>query len=63
MFIFAIKKGILKVTNNMYIEGVIKDVLFSKELLQNLLSVELMQKAGLSVMFEQKGVEIYDNEK
>lgn len=52
MFIFAIKKGILKVTNNMYIEGVIKDVLFSKELLQNLLSVELMQKAGLSVMFE-----------
>lgn len=62
-FISATKKGTLHVTSNMGFQGVLEDVLFCPEVPYNLLSVSKMQRAGLTVIFDQQGAHISKNNK
>lgn len=57
-FISATKKGILNVTSNMGVSGVLEEVLYCKEVPYNLLSVSKMQQAGLTIVFNQDGAQI-----
>ena len=57
-FINATKKGTINVISNKGIKGVFKDVLYSPEVPHNLLSVRKMQQRGMTITFDQKGVEI-----
>ncbi|CAK9833160.1 Copia protein [Anthophora retusa] len=62
-FITATKKGNINVTSNLGIEGVLEDVLYCPDVPYNLLSVRRMQQAGLSVTFNEEGIEIRKNGK
>lgn len=57
-FISATKKGTINVTSNMGIQGVLEDVLYCPDVPHNLLSVRRMQQAGMTIIFNQKGVEV-----
>lgn len=57
-FISATKMGTMQVTSNMGIQGVLEDVLYCRDVPYNLLSVSKMQKAGLSIIFDQEGTKI-----
>lgn len=57
-FITATKKGKMKVTSNVGIQGVLEDVLFCREVPYNLLSVSRMQKAGSTVIFNHQGAQV-----
>lgn len=62
-FISATKKGTMQVTCNMGVQGVLEDVLFCAEVPYNLLSVSKMQRAGLTIIFDQQGAQIRKNNK
>lgn len=57
-FVSATKKGTLNVTSNMGITGVLENVLYCREVPYNILSVTRMQKAGLTIVFNQDGTQI-----
>ncbi|CAH0564599.1 unnamed protein product [Brassicogethes aeneus] len=57
-FISATKKGSLEVTSNLGIQGILEDVLYCPEVPYNLLSVTKMQNAGMTILFNERGVEI-----
>lgn len=57
-FISATKKGTLQVTSNTGVQGVLEDVLFCSQVPYNLLSVSRMQRAGMTVIFDQEGARI-----
>ena len=54
-FINATKKGIIQVTTNMGIEGVLENVLYCPEVPNNLLSILKMQQAGMKIVFDETG--------
>lgn len=62
-FISATKKGTMYVTSHMGVQGVLEDVLFCAEVPYNLLSVSKMQRAGLTVIFDQQGAQIRKDNK
>lgn len=57
-FITATKKGKINVISNMGIPGVLEDVLYCPEVPHNLLSVRKMQQAGMTIIFNEEGVEV-----
>lgn len=57
-FITATKKGSLSVTSNLGIQGTLEDVLYCPDVPYNLLSVTKMLAAGMTVTFNERGVEI-----
>ena len=63
VFITATKKGKIDVVTNIGIKCVLEDVLYSPEVPHNLLSVSKMQKAGLTIIFDNKGIKISRNGK
>ncbi|CAB3252695.1 unnamed protein product [Arctia plantaginis] len=62
-FITATKRGTIKVTSDMGIDGVLEDVLFCPEVPYNLLSVSKIQRAGLTIIFDQDGAHIFKDGK
>lgn len=62
-YVIATKRGEINMISNMGIRGVFKDVLYCPDVPQNLLSVRRMQKAGMSITFNDKGVEVTINGK
>ena len=62
-FITATKKGIINITSNMGIPGVLEDALYCPGVPQNLLSVRKMQQAQMSIIFNPNGVKIIKNVK
>lgn len=58
--ILAFGKGRIEVNTNLGIPGCIEEVLYSPEVRYNLLSVNRIQKTGMSVIFGNNGVQIYD---
>lgn len=62
-FISATKKGTINVTSNLGIQGTLEGVLFCAEAPYNLLSVQKMQRAGMTVIFNQQGAQIYKDGK
>ena len=57
-FVTATKKGKLNVISNMGINGILEDVYYCSEEPYNLLSVKKMQQSGMTIIFNQEGVEI-----
>lgn len=57
-FIIATKRGVINVISNLGFQGVLENVLYCPEVPHNLLSVRQMQKAGMTIVFHQKGVEV-----
>lgn len=56
--ITATKRGTINVISNMGIQGTLNEVLYCPEVPYNLLSVSKMQKAGMTVTFNQKHVKV-----
>ena len=54
-FINVTKKGIIHVTTNMGIEGVLENVFYCPEVPNNLLSVLKMQQAGMKIVLDETG--------
>lgn len=57
-FIMALKKGQIPVTTNMGVNGILEDVLYCPDASYNLLSVRKLQQKGMSIIFDERGVEI-----
>lgn len=57
-YIYATRKGIIKCETNIGQQITLKDVLFCKDVPQNLLSVSRMQDAGLTIEFKAGGVTV-----
>lgn len=57
-FISATKRGSINVISDMNVQGVLEDVLFCREVPYNLLSVSKIQRAGMTVIFDQGGARI-----
>ncbi|CAD7091660.1 unnamed protein product [Hermetia illucens] len=55
-FITATKRGKLNVISKIGIQGELKDVLYCPEVPYNLLSVTKMQAAGMTIIFNERGV-------
>ncbi|XP_037903656.1 uncharacterized protein LOC119646999 [Hermetia illucens] len=55
-FITATKRGKLNVISKIGIQGELKDVLYCSEVPYNLLSVTKMQAAGMTIIFNERGV-------
>ena len=55
-YITATKRGIIHVTSNKGVDGVLENVLYCPEVPYNLLSVRKMQEAGLGIVFDSEGV-------
>ncbi|CAD7081866.1 unnamed protein product [Hermetia illucens] len=55
-FITATKRGKLNVISKIGIQGELKDVLYCPEVPYNLLSVAKMQAAGMTIIFNERGV-------
>ncbi|CAD7085369.1 unnamed protein product [Hermetia illucens] len=55
-FITATKRGKLNVISKIEIQGELKDVLYCPEVPYNLLSVTKMQAAGMTIIFNERGV-------
>lgn len=62
-FITATKKGSLNVMSNFGYNGIIENVFYCPEILNDLSSVQRMQQAGMTITFGTKGVEITENGK
>lgn len=62
-FIKATRKGTLNLTTNTGVQVVIRNVLFCPEVPYNLLSVTKMREAGMTIIFNKKGVEVNTNGK
>lgn len=58
-FVSATKKGSMKVTSNMGVQGTLEDVLFCPEVPYNLMSVSKLQKAGYTIIFNKEDAQIY----
>lgn len=59
--VLAFGKGRIEVTTNLGIRGSIDDVLYSPDVRYNLLSVNRIQQTGMSVIFGNNGVQVYNN--
>lgn len=59
----AYGRGKINVTTNLGIQGTIEEVLYSPEVLYNLLSVNRIQQAGMVIVFDNVGVHIYKENK
>lgn len=59
----AFGKGQIHITTNLGFQGSIDNVLYSPEVPYNLLSVNRIQKAGMSIFFINNEVHIYKNDK
>ena len=57
-YITATKRGIIHVTSNKGVDGVLENVFYCPEVPYNLLSVRKMQEAGLGIVFDSEGVHI-----
>lgn len=62
-FIHALGRGRIDVTSNLGKQGSLEEVLYSPEVPYNLLSVNRMQKAGMEIIFNNEGVQIYNNKR
>lgn len=62
-FITATKKGKIHVMSNTGIQGILEDVLYCPDVPYNLISVQKMQQAGMSITFNEKGVKVYKDGK
>ena len=62
-YIYASKRGRIRVTINMNEEVVLEDVLFCEEVLYNLLSIKKMQNSVLSTTFDKNDVHVKKNNK
>ena len=60
-FITATKRGVINITSDMGIPGVLEDVLYCPDGPHNLLSVRKMQQAKMSIILNPYGVEISKN--
>lgn len=58
VFIAATKRGTIQVESNLGIKGALENVLYCPEVPHNLLSVRKMQEAGMSIIFDNEGVQI-----
>lgn len=59
--VLAVGKGSINITTNMGVEGRLDNVLYSPELPQNLLSVNRIQAAGMTVIFDNQGASVFNN--
>jgi len=55
-YIFATKRGVVRLENEYQIT--LEDVLYCGEVVENLISVKRLQEAGVTVMFDEKGVKL-----
>lgn len=62
-FIQATKIGAIEVTSDLGVPGRLENVLYSKEIPYNLLSVRRLQQKGMTIIFDKNGVKIQDNNK